>query len=123
MSKLLILAILLISCSTKKPSKLHVEKIGLSKDTIEAGKAKKINYILYNEGKHKVRIKNYTLSCECTTSDIIKGSIINSKDSIAVSFVVKTHTTEKGENKLLLCSLLCDTEPKITPIEIPIYIK
>ena len=125
MNKTFILLLLFgaVSCDNISQSKLRVQKFQNRVDTVIAGDSANIFYTLYNDGDKDIIIEDYVLSCECTTSQLNKGTIIAKKDSIYISFTIRSDTSEKAKKKNLLCTLKCNTKPQIQSIKIPIYIR
>lgn len=98
-------------------------KKGDANDTAIAGKSVRVAYSLFNEGKKDMVIEDYKLSCECTSINLNKNTIICSGDSINVLIDIATDTSEMGKQKVIYCTVMCNTKPKLNTIRIPIYIR
>ncbi|MFM2336919.1 MAG: hypothetical protein RL115_112 [Bacteroidota bacterium] len=114
---------IIISCQTGKSAKIILQKADSLADTVIAGQNKTILYKINNTGNINLVIKDFTLSCECTATDITKGNEILPSSEKIVTFVMNTQPSEKGKTKVLLCTFVCNTNPQINTIKIPVYIK
>ena len=114
---------LLYACQSKKNSKLVFIKETQTNDTIQAGTSKTFNYILKNEGDSVINILDFRLSCDCTNTNLKKGLVIKPKSTKAIYLTVETSKHEANKNKKLFLTIKANTNPQLTSIEIPVYIK
>lgn len=122
-SLLFILSLCILSCTSVSGPTLRVQKLKEGTDTIQAGDSAIIHFRICNDGTKDLIIEDYTISCECTTSLLQKGTIISPKDSVGISFTIKSDSSEKSKRKELLCTVKCNTNPQIHTIKMPVFIK
>ena len=124
LTSLLIVFIVFTSCHDKSP--LPVIDIFLSKtgmDTITSGSGLVKGMTIYNKGNSTLAINDFIFSCNCTTVDIKKGTVIQANDSAVVKVRIVPDSTDKGKKQKVNITFKTNAQPSFIAIEIPYYIK
>jgi Protein of unknown function (DUF1573) len=111
------------SCGKKnKIPVMEFNKIGKKIDTVIAGKTVEVIYMLKNSGKQSLIVEDYKLSCECSKTNIAKNAVVMPGDSLRIAIQIDTDSSEAGKQKVLYCTLMCNTKPQLSTLPLPIHI-